>query len=158
MKLDVEARAAKNSFRARVALTMTVLALGAMGVVGQSGCSNQAEGQRCNTQGDNGGTDDCQAVSSTGVALVCKPTSQLNGAQDSLCCPQDPSKATVSVCQAPGTGGIVPPAPTATSDASQDSATDTSTSPDTSVLDSSKPDTTPGTDASDDGSTDGGAG
>jgi hypothetical protein len=149
MKLDVEARTPRTSFRVRAALTVIVLGLGVGAAVGQSGCSNQSEGQRCSTLGDNAGTDDCQSVSSTGVPLICKPKTQLNGAQDDLCCPQNPSEATVPACQAPGSGGIVPPAPSdGGAETSVDSgARDTST-PDTSTPDTSTPD------ASGDGSAD----
>ena len=146
MKLDVEARTLWISFRVRAALSVIVLGLAGGAVVGQSGCSNQSEGQRCSTLGDNAGTDDCQSVSSTGVPLVCKPKSQLNGAQDDLCCPQDPTKATVPACQAPGSGGIVPPAPAdGGGDSSvRDSATPDTSTPDTSIPDTSTPDTSTG--------------
>jgi hypothetical protein len=57
-----------------------------------SGCSNQAEGERCDTTDDNGGNDDCQN-------MHCTPKSELNGSPATdICCPWDRSKATTAVC------------------------------------------------------------
>ncbi len=146
MKLR-EPRTPWNSFRVRATLAATALALATTFGTFGSACSNQSEGQRCSVLGDNAGTDDCQSVSSTGVPLVCKPKTQLNGAQDDLCCPQNPAQATVPACQAPGSSGIVPPPPSeagpttdaALSDASDATTADTSL-PDTSLPDTSTPD------------------
>lgn len=117
----------RNLAPVRLGAAMAVLALGLVVLVGQASCSNQSEGQRCNTLGDNGGNDDCQD------GLVCKPKAQLNGAQDDLCCPLT-GTPTVAACQAPGGGAVVPvpaetgPAPDATpSDASGDAPADTGT-------------------------------
>jgi len=52
-------------------------------------CSNQSQGDRCDTQN---GNDDCQD------GLVC-----VSG--KNVCCPQDPAMATVIECQAPSTAG-----------------------------------------------------
>ncbi len=61
-----------------------------LGLAASSACSNQGEGQRCSTFGENGGNDDCVN------GLVCTAKNLLNGAQDDLCCPQDRTPATVS--------------------------------------------------------------
>ncbi len=92
-------------------------------------CSNQGEGDRCDTQN---GNDDCQD------GLICK--SGIN-----VCCPQDPAQATVLQCQAPSTAGGEAGIP---GDASVDSAP---------VSDAQTNDAEPdgaASDASDDGSTD----
>ncbi len=113
----------------RVGLAGALLALGLAGALGQAACSNQSEGQRCNTLGDNGGNDDCQ------IGLVCKPKDQLNGAQDDLCCPLT-GAPTVAACQPPGGGNVVPiPA---------------EAGPDATPPTDASPDTTPATDAAKD--------
>jgi hypothetical protein len=53
-------------------------------------CSNQSEGERCDTLN---GNDDC-----TG-GLICYPQAQLKDTISDRCCPADRSKATASVCQ-----------------------------------------------------------
>jgi hypothetical protein len=65
-------------------------------------CSNNGEGDRCDVLADNGGNDDCQD------GLVCTPRSSLNaptasGIQTDICCPQDRSQATTTICQQPTT-------------------------------------------------------
>ena len=110
------------------------------------GCSNQAEGERCDTNGDNGGNDDCQS------GLVCVHANQLNGASDSdRCCPPDRSRATADICKLSTTpvGGDAAPPP----------SNDSGTTPDVNVQDSgggdapvdSPPDTASPADASDSG-------
>lgn len=54
-------------------------------------CSNQGEGDRCDTAGPNGGNDDCQS------GLVCTSKSTLNSNAD-LCCPPDRTQATTNEC------------------------------------------------------------
>jgi hypothetical protein len=102
----------------RLLATLALLGLG-VAVLGQAGCSNQSEGQRCSVEN---GNDDCQD------GLICKSKDLLNGAQDSLCCPAD-SKAAVAPACRPPSQTTTPPAPTgdaSTSDASTDSSTDAS--------------------------------
>jgi|GEM_PF-2493930 len=131
----------RNLAPVRLGAAMAALALGLAVLVGQASCSNQSEGQRCNTLGDNGGNDDCQD------GLVCKPKAQLNGAQDDLCCPLT-GTPTVAACQAPGGGAVVPipaetgPSPDATpadtgTDAPADTGTDASTDTGTDASDAS---------------------
>ena len=95
----------RNVASVRIGLATALLALGLTAVLGQASCSNQGEGGRCNVLGDNNGLDDCQ------TGLVCKPKATLNGAQDDLCCPESTAAATNVLCQAPGGGGVQPPAP-----------------------------------------------
>lgn len=61
-------------------------------------CSNQAEGDRCDTRSE----DDCQD------GLVCTAANLLNGAGNAdRCCPPlaDRARATTSVCSLPATPG-----------------------------------------------------
>ncbi len=58
------------------------------------GCSDYAEGDRCDA---NNGDDDCAA------GLKCTKVAQTNGNNSDLCCPAD-GVATVPAC-VPGTGG-----------------------------------------------------
>lgn len=140
----------RNLAPVRLGAATAVLALGLAVLLGQASCSNQSEGERCNTLGDNGGNDDCQ------VGLVCKPKSQLNGAQDDLCCPLT-GTPTVAACQAPGGGTVVPvpaeagPTPDASS---PDASSPDASTPDASSPDASSPDAT--SDASADAADDGG--
>ncbi len=53
-------------------------------------CSNQAEGERCDTLN---GNDDCAS------GLVCYPQAQLKDTISDRCCPADRAKATAAVCQ-----------------------------------------------------------
>ena len=96
-------------------------------------CSNQAEGDRCDTQN---GNDDCQD------GLVCEPGKN-------ICCPQDPATATEPACQAPSTAGgeagIPVEASPGTDSSVNDSATDAPA--DTGSFDA----TDDATDANDDG-------
>jgi hypothetical protein len=64
-----------------------------------AGCSQEAEGQRCDTKSwGNGGNDDCESP------LVCTPASTLRSQVD-LCCPSDPRLATKTEC-IPGGGTV----------------------------------------------------
>jgi hypothetical protein len=90
------------AFAARAALVGGLLAGLAVA------CSNQGEGERCDTLADNGGNDDCQD------GLVCTPGTSLNPPQSTdRCCPQDRTQAQTSVCQQPTTsvGGDAAPPP-----------------------------------------------
>lgn len=99
----------------RLLATLALLGLG-VAILGQTGCSNQSEGQRCSVDNNN---DDCQEN------LVCKPKDQLNGAQDSLCCPADSSKATAPACRPPSQTTTTPtPVDASTTDSSTDASTD----------------------------------
>lgn len=107
------------SSRVRALFAFVGLGLAALVAMAEGACSNQSEGQRCSTLGENGGSDDCQSP------LVCKQKSLLNGAQDDLCCPQNPAQATVPACQSPSSDASVPPSPSDAGDATTDApATD----------------------------------
>jgi hypothetical protein len=126
----------------RLLATLALLGLG-VAVLGQVGCSNQSEGQRCSVDNNN---DDCQEN------LICKPKDQLNGAQDSLCCPADSEKATAPACRPPGQSNAVPtPVDASTTDATTDSSTDAGDAGDGSTSDAT---TDSSTDASSDASSD----
>src|SRR4051812_9040304 len=73
-----------------IAVHLFALAMGFAAVVGPAGCSNQGEGQPCDT---NNGSDDCD------TGLVCTSKAQLNRNTD-LCCPLGP--ATVASCNKGG--------------------------------------------------------
>lgn len=105
------------SARMRALFAFVGLGLAALVAVAEGACSNQSEGQRCSTLGENGGSDDCQSP------LVCKQKSLLNGAQDDLCCPQNPAQATVPACQSPSSDASVPPSPSDAGDAATDATT-----------------------------------
>lgn len=96
-------------------------------------CSNQAEGDRCDSQN---GNDDCED------GLVCTPGKN-------ICCPVPPNAPTTPGCQAPtspgGEAGI--PAEASTSDATSNDATSSDAS-DTGAADSASDDAS---DANDDG-------
>jgi hypothetical protein len=76
-------------------------------------CSNQAEGERCETRSENGGNDDCQD------GLICWKASDL-GTNADLCCPPDRSRATVAACRLPsappGGDASIPVTPDASGD------------------------------------------
>jgi len=138
------------SSRMRALFAFVGLGLAALVAVAEGACSNQSEGQRCSTLGENGGSDDCQSP------LVCKQKSLLNGAQDDLCCPQNPAQATVPACQSPSSDASVPPSPSDAGDAATDAPTTDSGDGGT---DSSSPpadggDAGPGNDGSADAATD----
>lgn len=71
-------------------------------------CSNMAEGERCDTKGENGGNDDCLD------GLQCTKKEDLGTSAD-LCCPPDRSKATAAACRLPpappGGDASIPPLP-----------------------------------------------
>jgi hypothetical protein len=92
-------------------------------------CSNQGEGERCDTRGENGGNDDCLD------GLKCTRADTLGtGASADLCCPVDRTKATTAGCKLPpapaGGDASIPPLPdgatpdVVTSDAPADGAPD----------------------------------
>lgn len=65
-------------------------------------CSNQGEGERCDTQGENNGNSECQS------GLRCTPAAELSGSQVDRCCPEVRESATVDICK-PITGSASPP-------------------------------------------------
>jgi hypothetical protein len=95
-------------------------------------CSNNAEGERCDTRADNAGNDDCQD------GLRCTP--DIPGSQSDICCPPDRAQATTAICGvAPSPGGNVPPTDAGAADVS---TADTTVTPDTSTPDTSVTDAT----------------
>lgn len=110
-----------DSLKARLIPGALAALLAAAPIV--AACSDQGEGERCDTRADNGGNDDCQSP-----GLVCVTASQLNGNPNSdRCCPVDRSQAVTAVCSLaqtpPGTDAAPPPAQEAGpgADASDDS-------------------------------------
>jgi hypothetical protein len=81
-------------------------------------CSNQGEGERCQTAN---GSDDCRS----GEDLVCTPFTDLTNTTSDRCCPRDRSTATNPVCKIAinpvGTDASAPadtgPPPSTTADA-----------------------------------------
>jgi hypothetical protein len=71
-------------------------------VLSASGCNNEGEGERCDTNDDNNGDSDCAS------GLECKSAYGLPGAEGygnettsptlGICCPTDQSQATTTVC------------------------------------------------------------
>jgi hypothetical protein len=71
-------------------------------VLSASGCNNEREGERCDTDDDNSGDSDCAS------GLVCESAYGLPGATGygntatsptlGICCPSDPAQATTTVC------------------------------------------------------------
>ena len=78
-----------------------VLGLVVVGSIAAFGgaCSGQGEGERCSTQADNNGDDDC-------AGLKCWPAGQLNGSSTDRCCPADRTQATTPVCAVQTATGI----------------------------------------------------
>jgi hypothetical protein len=72
-------------------LAVTLASLGAL--VASSACSNQSEGEFCDPNAGNNGSDDCQD------GLVCKTAPGVVGVNASRCCPMDPTIAKTSACQ-----------------------------------------------------------
>jgi hypothetical protein len=81
-----------------------------------SACSGQGEGELCNTNAGNQGSDDCQS----GLACVVNPTADMNACGANAitpckslgrCCPPDPSQATTAVCSSNSGGLDASPAP-----------------------------------------------
>jgi hypothetical protein len=88
-------------------------------------CSNEGEGQPCDTNAGNGGNDDCQSP------LVC--TTGLNNATDPRCCPQDRANATTPECSLSsanfdGASPAPPDASTADTSSPEAASTETGTS------------------------------
>jgi hypothetical protein len=71
-------------------LAVTLASLGTL--VASSACSNQGEGEFCDPNNGNNGSDDCQD------GLVCKPAPGLVGVNTSRCCPMEPSLAKTAAC------------------------------------------------------------
>ena len=87
-------------------------------------CSNQAEGERCDTHGDNGGNDDCKS------GLVCVKAALLNGAPASdRCCPPDRSRSSTDVCRLPSNPVGADSAPPDQTDAGSDVVQQADTAP-----------------------------
>jgi hypothetical protein len=131
-------------------------------------CSDEAEGERCDTRNTRNGSDDCQP------GLVCVPGGDLGSAGSEyclangslvttcgVCCPVNRANATVSICQLSSTlpgADAAPPdtdAGDAASDASDASDTDAADAGDTDAdaasTDASDADASDASDASDDG-------
>jgi hypothetical protein len=64
------------------------------GFVALAACSNQGEGERCDSLN---GNEDCK----TDQGLICYPKGQLTNTNSDRCCPADRTKATEPVCQTP---------------------------------------------------------
>lgn len=131
--------------RVRLVAIAAAFALVAILTLG-GGCSNQGEGERCDTRGQNNGTDDCQS------GLQCFKPSDLNGVPTTdqytgRCCPPDRTRATTDVCRLGSTpvgADAAPPADASLPDVQvSDSGADTAPPSDTGA-----PDT--GTDAAGD--------
>lgn len=75
----------------KAGLLATALAAGFLAIVA---CSNQSEGERCDSLN---GDEDCQ----TDEGLVCYPAPLLNNAGSDRCCPRDRAQATHPVCMTP---------------------------------------------------------
>jgi hypothetical protein len=85
-----------------------------------AGCSGQSEGERCNTQSDNAGNDDCDGT------LVCTPAGKLTNRDDvARCCPADLTQATSPACRPVGSGGTDagPPSDASAGDAAAEATT-----------------------------------
>jgi hypothetical protein len=84
-------------------------------------CSNQAEGERCESLQ---GNDDCQD------GLICYQAALLIGTTSDRCCPQDRSQATTQVCRAAtngiGDAGFVDTGPPSAADAGDAGSASTS--------------------------------
>lgn len=93
------------------------LCLIAGGFIALAACSNQGEGERCDSLN---GDEDCK----TDEDLACYPAGLLTGTASDRCCPKDRTRATHPVCKTPvavvGTDGGAPPdtGPPSTPDAS----------------------------------------
>ncbi len=115
-------------------------------------CSDEAEGERCDTRNTRNGSDDCQP------GLICVPGGDLGTGSNAfcldapncgVCCPVDRTTATVSVCQLSASLPGADAAPPVTTDAG-DAAADASDASDTDASDASDTDAdAASTDASD---------
>jgi len=76
------------------------------GLAAIGACSNQGEGERCESLN---GDEDCK----TDEGLVCYPAALLTNTTSDRCCPRDRATATHPVCKIPveiiGTDGEAPP-------------------------------------------------
>lgn len=111
--------------RNRILSVLLASSLGVLAVL--SACSNNGEGERCETLN---GNEDCEN------GLTCTPARQLPAGFDSAdrCCPFDRSQATVASCKQ-GTstiGNTPPPADTGPPDTSTSDAADAADAADTS--------------------------
>lgn len=75
----------------KAGLVATLLAAGFLAV---AACSNQGEGERCDSLN---GDEDCK----TDEGLTCYPAALLNNAGSDRCCPRDRAQATHPVCMTP---------------------------------------------------------
>ena len=97
-------------------------------VVISAGCSDQGEGERCDTRATRSGSDDCQA------GLSCVPFSDLGGGATTcdgittcgVCCPDDRTQSTTDVCALSTVLVGADAAAPVTPDAAADSATNVS--------------------------------
>jgi hypothetical protein len=99
--------------------SLVAVLIGTLGLLAP-GCSNQSEGERCDTNDDNNGNDDCAA------GLQCYPKADLvgNGATTDVCCPAGLVGATTAVCtkQENGPAGSADAAPPSEGGPSSDGA------------------------------------
>jgi hypothetical protein len=122
-------RAIKVAVKLRTRTFAFALCLFAGGLALIAACSNQGEGERCESLN---GDDDCK----TDEGLVCYPAALLTNTSSDRCCPRDRATATHPVCKTPvevvGTDGGAPPdtgppitpAEGGVEDAGDDAATD----------------------------------
>ncbi len=133
-------------------------------------CSDQAEGERCDTRNTRLGSDDCQP------GLICVPGADLGASGANycygsasansgtalittcgVCCPADRANATTSVCLITSTLPGADAAPPPVTDAATDDAADSSSTGDDASSDASdgssvvNPDASDASDAADDG-------
>ena len=73
-------------------LGIALFALAGAFIVVASACSNQGEGERCESLN---GNEDCK----TDEGLICYPQAQLRNSNSDRCCPLDRSTATHPVCK-----------------------------------------------------------
>jgi hypothetical protein len=83
--------------RTRLALVLPAAAL--LAVLASGACSNQGEGEACDSRADNQGTSDCQD------GLVCRSISGVSGPR---CCPPPGQQTSSAVCA--GNTGALPDA------------------------------------------------
>jgi hypothetical protein len=107
----------------RVSIVFSAALVGVVALA--AACSGQGEGERCSTQADNSGNDDCAG------SLVCTKAGSLNGSSTDRCCPADRTQATTPVCAVQTAVGVDSGAPATDSGIAADvTTTDTGTTVD----------------------------
>jgi len=94
---------------------VVLVAIGAGLLLATPACSNQAEGERCDTRGDNFGNDECDDN------MRCTPAVELTGSATDRCCPNNRAQSETAICKVPGNpigGDAAPPSDAAAGDAS----------------------------------------